>query len=35
VTGTMIALIQNLVIYLLLPLVSIGFMIIVAASSPV
>lgn len=35
VTGTMIALIQNLVIYLLLPLVSIGFMILVAATSPV
>jgi flagellar protein FlaJ len=35
VTGTMLALIQNLVIYLLLPLVSIGFMIIVSATSPV
>lgn len=35
VTGTSLALIQNLVVYLLLPLVSIGFMVIVAATSPV
>ena len=35
ITGTMLALIQNLVIYLLLPLVSIGFMILVSAMSPV
>lgn len=35
VTGTMIALIQNLVVYLLLPLVSIGFMVLIAATSPV
>jgi flagellar protein FlaJ len=35
VTGTMIALIQNLVVYLLLPLVSIGFRRLIAATSPV
>lgn len=35
VAGTTLAVIQNLVVYLLLPLISIAFMIIVSASSPV